>query len=337
MPLLDLVTQVLLVVLGFALLFSGSALTRGLSLGTSPTWHELAFALPLAMLAYTGLETVANYAEEARQPGPRPAAQPLQRDRLRRARLRADRARRPLGVPGTARDDRARHRLAARADHGDRRGAPAARAALVRRTSCASTSASPARSSCSRPRRRRSPASAGSRTRSASTASSRARSAACTGARSSRRPPSSQRRGSRSACSIGTSFLTNEVTFLASLFSFGVLLAFTAAQLAVIKLRVDGAGAARGRSACRSAIRVRGATVPLPSVARRARDARRSSSSRWSTHIGARYGGPCLAARRRRRLPARPPQPRRRAARARRRGAASRSCPRRSSRRSSCR
>ena len=69
MPLLDLVTQVLLVVLGFALLFSGSALTRGLSLGTSPTWHELAFALPLAMLAYTGLETVANYAEEVRQPG----------------------------------------------------------------------------------------------------------------------------------------------------------------------------------------------------------------------------------------------------------------------------
>jgi len=43
-PLLDLVTQVLLVVLGFALLFSGRALTRGLSLGTSPTWHELAFA-----------------------------------------------------------------------------------------------------------------------------------------------------------------------------------------------------------------------------------------------------------------------------------------------------
>ena len=68
-PLLDLVTQVLLVVLGFALLFSGRALTRGLSLGTSPTWHELAFALPLAMLAYTGLETVANYAEEIRSPG----------------------------------------------------------------------------------------------------------------------------------------------------------------------------------------------------------------------------------------------------------------------------
>src|SRR5581483_7054077 len=68
-PLLDLVTQMLLVVLGFAILFSGSALTRGMSIGTSPSWHEIAFALPLAMLAYTGLETVANYAEEARHPG----------------------------------------------------------------------------------------------------------------------------------------------------------------------------------------------------------------------------------------------------------------------------
>src|SRR5579872_1802182 len=34
--LLDLVTQILLVVLGFAILFSGSAITRGVSLGTSP-------------------------------------------------------------------------------------------------------------------------------------------------------------------------------------------------------------------------------------------------------------------------------------------------------------
>jgi basic amino acid/polyamine antiporter, APA family len=68
-PLLDLVTQVLLVILGFAMLFSPSALTRGLSLGVHPTWHDIAFAIPLAMLAYTGLETVANYAEEARRPG----------------------------------------------------------------------------------------------------------------------------------------------------------------------------------------------------------------------------------------------------------------------------
>jgi basic amino acid/polyamine antiporter, APA family len=67
--LVDLWTQLLIVVLGLALLFSPHALTAGTSLGTSPTWHSLAFALPLAMLAYTGLETVANLAEEARRPG----------------------------------------------------------------------------------------------------------------------------------------------------------------------------------------------------------------------------------------------------------------------------
>ena len=65
----DLFTQALLVVLGLALLWSPDALTRGLSLGTSPSWHQIAFALPLAMLAYTGLETVANLAEETRKPG----------------------------------------------------------------------------------------------------------------------------------------------------------------------------------------------------------------------------------------------------------------------------
>jgi basic amino acid/polyamine antiporter, APA family len=65
----DLVTQLLLIVLGFALLFSTHALTKGTSLGHSPSWHSIAFALPLAMLAYTGLETVSNLAEEVRRPG----------------------------------------------------------------------------------------------------------------------------------------------------------------------------------------------------------------------------------------------------------------------------
>src|SRR5438034_4103751 len=67
--LLDFATQVLLVILGFALLFTPDALTRGTSVGHSPSWHALAFALPIAMLAYTGLETVANFAEEVRRPG----------------------------------------------------------------------------------------------------------------------------------------------------------------------------------------------------------------------------------------------------------------------------
>jgi APA family basic amino acid/polyamine antiporter len=67
--LVDLMTQLLLVVLGLALLFSTDALSKGTSLGSNPSWHSIAFALPLAMLAYTGLETVANLTEEVRQPG----------------------------------------------------------------------------------------------------------------------------------------------------------------------------------------------------------------------------------------------------------------------------
>ena len=46
-----------------------SVLTSGFDFATGQGWHDLAFALPLAMLAYTGLETVANLAEETREPG----------------------------------------------------------------------------------------------------------------------------------------------------------------------------------------------------------------------------------------------------------------------------
>ncbi len=67
--LMALVTQLLLIVLGFAVYFDPSDLTSGLDLGTSPTWHDLAFALAVAALAYTGLETVANFASETREPG----------------------------------------------------------------------------------------------------------------------------------------------------------------------------------------------------------------------------------------------------------------------------
>jgi APA family basic amino acid/polyamine antiporter len=68
-PVLDLVTQGVLVLLGFWLVFSWDELTGSVSLGTTPSWRDLAFALPLAFLAFTGLETVANYAEEVRRPG----------------------------------------------------------------------------------------------------------------------------------------------------------------------------------------------------------------------------------------------------------------------------
>jgi basic amino acid/polyamine antiporter, APA family len=62
------VSHLLLIVLGFALLFDADAF-RGIDLGADPAWDELAFALPLAMLAYTGLETVANLSAETKEPG----------------------------------------------------------------------------------------------------------------------------------------------------------------------------------------------------------------------------------------------------------------------------
>jgi APA family basic amino acid/polyamine antiporter len=67
--LLDLVVQGVLVVLGIAFLLSPDALRQGLGFASGQDWGDLAFALPLAMLAYTGLETVSNLAEEAREPG----------------------------------------------------------------------------------------------------------------------------------------------------------------------------------------------------------------------------------------------------------------------------
>jgi basic amino acid/polyamine antiporter, APA family len=57
-----------LVVLGLPHL-TAEGLGRGSDPGVDPSWSDLAFALPLAMLAYTGLETVANLAAETREPG----------------------------------------------------------------------------------------------------------------------------------------------------------------------------------------------------------------------------------------------------------------------------
>ncbi len=66
---ITLLVQLLLVGLGLPLLLSLDNLGKGLDLGTAPTWSAIAFAIPVAMLAYTGLETVANLAAETREPG----------------------------------------------------------------------------------------------------------------------------------------------------------------------------------------------------------------------------------------------------------------------------
>ena len=65
---IDFATQVLLVGLGFVLVFSPQVLVDNIHWGVAPTWGNLAIAIPVAMLAYTGVETVSNLAEEVRDP-----------------------------------------------------------------------------------------------------------------------------------------------------------------------------------------------------------------------------------------------------------------------------
>jgi APA family basic amino acid/polyamine antiporter len=62
----DFATQLLLVVLGAVLVFSGHTLINNISLGVAPTWKNFLIAIPVGMIAYTGIETISNMAEEAK-------------------------------------------------------------------------------------------------------------------------------------------------------------------------------------------------------------------------------------------------------------------------------
>jgi basic amino acid/polyamine antiporter, APA family len=65
----DLLTQVALVVLGAILILHPALLINQVHLGVAPTYSQLLFAVSISMIAYTGIETVSNMAEEARDPG----------------------------------------------------------------------------------------------------------------------------------------------------------------------------------------------------------------------------------------------------------------------------
>src|SRR5438105_2085936 len=65
---IDFATQVLLVMIGFALIFSPHTLTSNVHFGVAPSWGQFFLAIPVGMIAYTGIETVSNLAEEARDP-----------------------------------------------------------------------------------------------------------------------------------------------------------------------------------------------------------------------------------------------------------------------------
>jgi APA family basic amino acid/polyamine antiporter len=66
---IDFCTQVLIVIVGLVLVFSPSTLLNNIHLGVAPTWTDFLVAIPLCMLAYTGIETISNMSEEAKNPG----------------------------------------------------------------------------------------------------------------------------------------------------------------------------------------------------------------------------------------------------------------------------
>jgi basic amino acid/polyamine antiporter, APA family len=288
-PLLDLVTQVLLVVLGFALLFSWKALTEGLHVGVQPSWHEIAFALPLAMLAYTGLETVANYAEETRRPGrdlprsvftaigavvviyvliamvglsafPAPHGSTELGTSWQRAPL--------MGIVSALQPHLATwvgHML---------RIYVGLTGALVLLAAAATSMSGFGRLAYSLGEHGQLPRVFGRLNRRTLLAPQTVIASALIAI----------------ALLLATDFVTNPVSFLASLFSFGVLLAFTAAQLAVVKLRFTQPDLRRPFRVPLG-IRVRGAVVPVPSVVGAALTFAVFIVA-MVTHIGARYGGP---------------------------------------------
>jgi APA family basic amino acid/polyamine antiporter len=290
---LDLLTQLLLVVLGFAFLFSGDALTKGVSIGTHPTWHQIVFALPLAMLAYTGLETVANLAEEAREPGrdlPRSLFSGiglvvLIYVAIALVALSAFPATGGttalgtewLGAPLLGIVDALRDPLPGFAASALRVyvGLTGAVILLVAVTTSISGFT---RLAHSLGEHGQLPRAFGRLNRRTLVSPEAIVSAALIS----------------TALMIGTSFVRDDVAFLASLFSFGVLAAFTAAQLAVIKLRFSEPELPRPYRAPAN-VRLRGVEVPLPAIVGSA-----ATFAIWiaalGTHSGARYGGPAWLA-----------------------------------------
>jgi APA family basic amino acid/polyamine antiporter len=62
----DFLTQLLLVLVGAVLVLSPETLLGNVEVGVAPTWRDFLLAIPIGMIAYTGIETVSNMAEEAK-------------------------------------------------------------------------------------------------------------------------------------------------------------------------------------------------------------------------------------------------------------------------------
>ena len=62
----DLLTQFLLVIIGFFLVLSPDILVSNVEFGVAPSWGDFALGIAVGMIAYTGIETISNMAEETR-------------------------------------------------------------------------------------------------------------------------------------------------------------------------------------------------------------------------------------------------------------------------------
>ena len=225
----DLILQALIIVLGFVLVFDPHDLTASIHLGTAPSWSDLAFALPIAVIAFTGIEAAASIAGEVSatpQAGQAAGGPGLGGDR---ADLRRDLARRRRRAPGSRRGDRARHDAHQGAGAGGGRGVPsqvARRRAQVR-----------------------------GRDRGRAGAVRRGRGRRCSASRGSgyslatnRQIPSAVGRlhgrwGTpyviigAAAIAAAALVLPTDLEFLVGIYAFGALLAFTIAHVSVIALR----------------------------------------------------------------------------------------------------
>jgi APA family basic amino acid/polyamine antiporter len=65
---IDIVTQVIVAILGVVLIISLPTLIQNVRWGVAPTFDQLLFGISISMVAYTGIETIANLGSEARDP-----------------------------------------------------------------------------------------------------------------------------------------------------------------------------------------------------------------------------------------------------------------------------
>jgi APA family basic amino acid/polyamine antiporter len=257
-----------------------------------PSWHDIAFAVPLAMLAYTGLETVANYAEEARSPGrdlPRSLFSAISLvvviyvlialvglsafpSASGTTELGTDWLRAPLMGIVFALQAHLPHVLGQIL-----KVYVGLTAGLVLVAAMTTSFSGFGRLAYSLGEHGQLPAVFGRLNRRTLVAPASVVAAATIAI----------------ALLVGSSF-TRSVTFLASLFSFGVLLAFTAAQLAVIRLRMTKPELQRPFRVPLG-IPLRGVKLPLPSIFGALCTAAIFVIA-IVTHPGARYGGPAWLA-----------------------------------------